>query len=234
MTSIRDERKPHDLYRFYDAHDRLLYIGISLNAAARASQHKKDKSWWHEVRRMDITPLGVINRYDAEQVERAAIQDEQPVHNVIHNTIRNTTSNVVLIWECEICGEIINDRDGYLEVLRAERRRFTQQMKEWETVNWESLNPPEGQMVALTGGQLLSIPKRAHWWAIHHDCHPNIEADAYDFEISRIRTYPDVIDWTSHLMSKRWFNDTDWGRLLRNILIAGPNNPISTVLKHGW
>lgn len=85
MPTLRDSRRPHDLYRFYDADDRLLYIGISLNAAQRASQHKAEKPWWNEVARMDVEHLGAVTRQDAEATEREAIRTEMPTHNIVHS-----------------------------------------------------------------------------------------------------------------------------------------------------
>ena len=77
-----------DLYRFFDVHDVLLYIGISLNAAQRASQHRAYKHWWDEVHRMEVEHLS-CDRTAALEVERLAILVELPLYNVTHNTISN-------------------------------------------------------------------------------------------------------------------------------------------------
>lgn len=82
------KKRPHDLYRFYDANDVLLYVGISLNAAQRASQHKQEKAWWGDVDRMVVDHLGVITRAEAERTERDVIAAERPIHNITHNTRR--------------------------------------------------------------------------------------------------------------------------------------------------
>lgn len=86
-----------DLYRFYDADDRLLYIGISLHAAMRASQHKADKHWWPDVDRMTVDHLQA-DRTEAHAIERLAILDEKPIYNVTHNAqvaISDTDDGVV-------------------------------------------------------------------------------------------------------------------------------------------
>lgn len=72
--------RPTDLYRFYDSSDRLLYVGISFHAAARASDHKRDKAWWPEVAYMKVEHLPT--RREALTAERKAIWTERPVHNV--------------------------------------------------------------------------------------------------------------------------------------------------------
>lgn len=75
-----------DLYRFYDTNQRLLYIGISLNAATRAAQHRTEKPWWTDVAHMRIEHLDVTSRAEALDIERRAIQTERPLHNIVHNT----------------------------------------------------------------------------------------------------------------------------------------------------
>jgi hypothetical protein len=82
-----------DLYRFYDRDGGLLYIGISLHAAQRASQHRHGQPWWPEVARMDVESVSG-DRADAEAAERAAILAEKPRYNVVHNhhRVRETAS----------------------------------------------------------------------------------------------------------------------------------------------
>lgn len=41
--------QPTALYRWYDVRGRLLYVGISFNPVARATQHAVDQTWWHHV-----------------------------------------------------------------------------------------------------------------------------------------------------------------------------------------
>lgn len=70
-----------DLYRFYDSSGRLLYVGISFHAVARASQHRREKNWWPQVARMDVEHLPT--RSAAVAAELHAIRTEHPAHNVI-------------------------------------------------------------------------------------------------------------------------------------------------------
>lgn len=218
MSSVRDSRRPHDLYRFYDADDRLLYVGISLNAAQRASQHKAEKSWWSDVRRMEVKPLGVVTRFEAERIERAAIENERPLHNITHNANRNRTTGTALIWVCEICDAVIEDDDGYIELPRSERRRHSDAMQEWESLRPE-VDPDATAFERLkasliTPEQLLSMPPKAHWWAIHRSCDPDVNSGSYWIDVGKVRTQADVLRWTAHLMSKRWLIDTDWRQLI--------------------
>lgn len=93
-----------DLYRFYDADGTLLYIGISKSAIARMAQHADDKSWWHDVARMEVERIAGQRR-NAEQAERHAIATEKPKHNIVHNTgsprpVKPTPKNR---WTCMHC-----------------------------------------------------------------------------------------------------------------------------------
>jgi hypothetical protein len=82
------EYRPHTLYRFFDRSGRLLYIGITVAAAARWGQHSWDKSWWNEVATCTIQHFP--RRSTALAAERAAIRSEKPLHNVQHNNTQAT------------------------------------------------------------------------------------------------------------------------------------------------
>lgn len=121
-TPPEPPRRPTDLYRFYDSQGTLLYVGISLGAAQRASQHRADKEWWPQVARMDVQHLGNVTRPEAEAIERQAIVDERPKHNVVHNRCTAPARRNALAWECHICGGPIKG-EGYIELPDSERRR---------------------------------------------------------------------------------------------------------------
>ena len=71
------------LYRWYDADDLLLYIGITNDPHVRQSSHAKKSSW------ADFAVRGTIERYssrpDAEAAEKFAIESERPLFNHQHN-----------------------------------------------------------------------------------------------------------------------------------------------------
>ena len=87
MTA-RDSTR-HQLYRHFNSEGQLLYVGISLSAVARLSQHKNsDGSCWYD----DVASMTIENhsdRYELEQAEKQAIKDEKPLHNVMHNNAKN-------------------------------------------------------------------------------------------------------------------------------------------------
>lgn len=77
---------PHTLYRFYDAADQLLYIGITANTATRWTQHSWSKSWWPQVAKATVEHFD--SREAIEEAEVAAIKAEKPLHNIVHNNDR--------------------------------------------------------------------------------------------------------------------------------------------------
>lgn len=76
-VEVTDE--PAALYRFYDAAERLLYVGVSRNLATRWGQHETEKSWWPAVTRKTVVMYG--SRKEAELAEGRAIRSESPLHN---------------------------------------------------------------------------------------------------------------------------------------------------------
>lgn len=201
-----------DLYRFYDAKDQLLYIGISLHAAQRAGQHRADKDWWPDVAHMAIEHLD-CERWEAERVEREAIVREKPKHNVTHNTQPTVKQAVVasIVWICAECGEPIENESGYIELPNSERRRY-----KIEQAEWEATHPRHNEPFAVySGGDLLSMPDDCKWHAIHRACDPDPDGGGYWFDIERARTQLQVLDWTLHLMEKSWIDETNWTEFVR-------------------
>jgi hypothetical protein len=70
------------LYRFWNG-ETLLYIGVSINAYARANQHRRDADWWPEADRMTIETFP--DRAAVLAAEAAAIIAEAPRFNVAGN-----------------------------------------------------------------------------------------------------------------------------------------------------
>lgn len=75
------------LYRHFDAEGRLLYVGISLSAIGRLSEHKQVSAWFWSIARVEVTAYA--NRRAVLKAERIAILREKPLHNVVHARKRN-------------------------------------------------------------------------------------------------------------------------------------------------
>ena len=68
------------LYRHFDADKKLLYVGISLSAFARLSQHKDHSQWFEQIK--TVTLESFDTREEAMAAERKAIRTENPQFNI--------------------------------------------------------------------------------------------------------------------------------------------------------
>lgn len=75
-------KKTH-LYRHYDGNGELLYIGISLSAVQRLSQHMSGSNWADEIASIEVEYYP--DRDAALRAEKAAIEAEQPRYNITYN-----------------------------------------------------------------------------------------------------------------------------------------------------
>jgi hypothetical protein len=71
--------KPTTLYRYYDAQQRLLYVGITCRGAKRAAEHAKTQPWWP--RQVWMRSEHFDTWAEAEEAERVAIKAEKPECN---------------------------------------------------------------------------------------------------------------------------------------------------------
>src|SRR4051812_42754746 len=67
------------LYRHFDASGALLYVGISLSALNRLSQHRDNAGWFASI--ASVTIEHFPDHPAAKLAEKAAIQSEHPRHN---------------------------------------------------------------------------------------------------------------------------------------------------------
>lgn len=71
---------PHFVYRCYDADERLIYVGCTVDPTGRIATHRTASWWGHEI---DSVRLIVFpNKRYALRKEREAIADEQPRWNL--------------------------------------------------------------------------------------------------------------------------------------------------------
>lgn len=83
MTSMRRD-VPHDVYRCFDAHGVLLYVGATNSYAQRMCHHRVRTGWWADV--VVIDREAHPDRDSALRAESAAIFRETPVHNRLRRT----------------------------------------------------------------------------------------------------------------------------------------------------
>lgn len=73
-------RASYTLYRFWDSHDGLLYVGRTINFVQRWSKHLGVTDWWQEIARITIEHFPDVDSLDAAEFE--AIRVEKPRYNV--------------------------------------------------------------------------------------------------------------------------------------------------------
>lgn len=70
-----------NLYRHFDSKNTLLYVGVSLNAVYRLSQHKTTSRWFDDIARVDIEKHAT--REESIIAETEAIVKEKPIYNIM-------------------------------------------------------------------------------------------------------------------------------------------------------
>lgn len=69
------------VYRFHDADNRLLYVGITKNIKQRWAGHELVQRWWHLIDRREVAWLD--SREAALEAEARAVESEAPLYNAI-------------------------------------------------------------------------------------------------------------------------------------------------------
>ena len=77
------------LYRHFNANGKLLYVGISLSALQRLSQHADHSDWYNEISRVDMEHF--CDRPSAMAAEKKAVTSEGPLYNIHHKKKPNKT-----------------------------------------------------------------------------------------------------------------------------------------------
>jgi predicted GIY-YIG superfamily endonuclease len=88
--SQQHQQGSHVLYRFFDAGEQLLYIGITANPPQRFKAHQTEKGWWDAVSGIRIETFE--SRAQLVEAERVAIQAERPLYNIVHNSKKASKS----------------------------------------------------------------------------------------------------------------------------------------------
>lgn len=73
------QRREHFVYRAFDLHGRLLYVGCTMRLAERWAEHRAWSRWASRARRFRIS--GPYNYDTARRLEREAVRSEHPRFN---------------------------------------------------------------------------------------------------------------------------------------------------------
>lgn len=79
-NSRPDRSLPHYVYRLFDIHDRLIYVGCTWDPKSRLDTHAKSSWWYEQVARTRVVIFP--SRLYALEKEREAIGEENPRWNI--------------------------------------------------------------------------------------------------------------------------------------------------------
>lgn len=202
----------HCLYRFFDTDGELLYVGITMNPAARWPKHSKQKPWWCEVETISLETFG--SRSEVLDAEREAIKTEHPRHNIVHaaRIARPTAPPAWINWVCDECDGLIHNGDGALAVRHHEIDAHYEALAAWQARG-------DGLSVA----HLMEYPSPAPWHVQHDAC---VEPDSsmYELAVEDVRTPAQLLAFTAHLMAKSWLEATNWDHLIYQVCSQLPSS----------
>jgi predicted GIY-YIG superfamily endonuclease len=210
----------HALYRFFDEAGELLYVGVTMNPAARWKQHSQDKSWWTSVANITVEPHR--DRKAVLEAEALAIKTEHPRYNVVHSLV-TSQPQLRASWYCVTCMEPIEDNDGYILVRYKDIYRYE-----------------AGQRYLRKDTGEVQVPSPAPWNPYHATCRPEqvppyIEEFEVGFEVDfrpdvgfwipvvELRTAGDALRWTCRLLGLGWLGSTNWDLILFYVAHGGPS-----------
>lgn len=81
------------VYRFFDANERLLYVGITSDVGSRFSDHRRTAAWWPDVSSCAVETT--TGRAEAEYAEAVAILSERPLHNGVQPSVSGARERVL-------------------------------------------------------------------------------------------------------------------------------------------
>lgn len=225
----------HALYRFFDDHGALLYVGITNNPGRRWARHETDRPWWHEVHHVELERHP--DRGAVLDAERKAIREEKPRYNVVHvqrEPVLPTQAVVALPdltpprCEEEGCGAPAE----YLEMSYRELAEYERADKEWNAqriaritaeAHAKGYEPTGIELNMWSGTDLFDMPTGIDW---HSRCEEHV-IDNGTYGFSYPRTWEAWVHITAHLLeSKGWLPQTDWHAVL---YAAQARNPAGRV-----
>lgn len=119
-SEVIPKKRGHYVYRLWAVDGTCLYVGCAgerepRRVSERLSDHRRKKSWWPQVARIDIATFATASEVVAEEPRQ--ITALQPVHNIAHKNR----------WTVNRENEYKHEREKAPEV----RERIRERAREW-------------------------------------------------------------------------------------------------------
>lgn len=119
----------HQVYKWFSEDGSLLYVGRSINAMLRASDHKSSSSWYYIATTCKITTCDTIE--EAKWLEKFLIQNENPIFNITSNCSKSSDNTII----DSLSSKSISIKDFISKVISQEipLRKLKNDLIEYET-----------------------------------------------------------------------------------------------------
>lgn len=159
-------------------------------------------------------------RHDAELNN----PEKNPEAGELHGEASHATASDFIAY-CQGCGEQVAPDDGMLWIDRRERTAAREAGVAFERALEERVKAhPDDPLAGAF--RAADAPRPAQWQTHHYRCSPpqfqHVAASGYTIRLSRLRTYLDLTEVTSHFGAKGVFGDTDWAAVMREMRYAKP------------
>lgn len=113
---------------------------------------------------------------------------------------------VELEFLCGACGFPVADDAGSVYMRFPDLHAHQRQMEDWRRIYGDGSG-------GLSLDEVFAHPANVSWLIHHYACEPD-EAASYQIGVEQVRTWRQLVEWTSHLMEKNWLAETNWAALL--------------------
>ena len=101
-------------------------------------------------------------------------------------------------------GPVLKHKDAALFISFKDIQETQDRVTAWRAKHTEPI---------LSAGDIMTFPDRLPWKWAHYGCDDS--TGVYQIEGDRFNSLQKAIAWTLHLMTKNWFEFTDWASTVR-------------------